>query len=291
MKRLLIFILIAISAMSCVADEISDLRDTLVGYRKSVDEYKKLPSSDAIPEIGRLLLKTSQAARFKIVIDEREETLLYISSILKEIPGHATYYRDRILEAKAKIDQSPIEAQGPLYNAYMTAMMYGMQTLQELPSPETVEVLGEMLSDDWTPGFFENYQGTGYSTKDRPWLWAMTALVQLPLEGRPANTRATYESFCADIPAWRHWYAQIKAGTRKIRFEGDPKEYSLPGAGESEVGSLVRTTRRPDVSAQLSAAKANERSSAPWPVVITFVLAAGLLVFVAVRVMRNRESS
>jgi hypothetical protein len=111
----------------------------------------------------------------------------------------------------------------------MNERMYGLETLKHLPSPETVRVLGDFLSDlSATPVLLHQHM------KEAPMaVYALGALAKLPIANKPADTKQDYESE-RDLPKWQQWYEEIKSGKRTFRFEGDPTEYDLNGPAPKE---------------------------------------------------------
>ncbi len=164
-------------------------------------------------------------------------------SILLAIPGHAEYYRDRLLKAQSehKEDFTSTRA-GPKFNNYTNEVADGMAILSQLPSPETVMVLGDLLFNEWV---LPNSENRPPQDRYGPLsVRALRALSKLPLTSKPAKT--THDSHAArDLSAWQLWYEQIKAGTRTFRFEGDPTEYDLNGpAPKSKLVRIEREQKR-----------------------------------------------
>ncbi len=168
--------------------------------------------------------------------------------LLKAIPGHAEYYRDKLDQAndvrKAAIPSAQTNDNGATDHGvkllkFMNARDEAFLILKCLPSPETVRVLGRYLEDEWVsplpfdkPHWFEKPLAA----------YAAGALSRLPLVNKPVKRtppdRGDPEN---DLKAWQHWYEQIKSGKRTFRFEGDPQEYDLNGPAPME--KLVRIER------------------------------------------------
>src|SRR5690606_19850488 len=63
------------------------------------------------------------------------------------LPGHADYYAAKIDAAKREIETSEGIRRGVAIGRLANEQMYGFLTLEQMPSPETVKVLGEYLYD------------------------------------------------------------------------------------------------------------------------------------------------
>ena len=162
-----------------------------------------------------------------------------IQNVMLSIPGHAEYYRDRVLKAQADYrDEVVSNISGAKYNDYITEQSTMGSTLEQLPSPETVRVLGEFLADGWVS---PNSLNLPLSSRIAPMsLSAVCTFANLPLASKPASNRHYHEAEGA-LSAWQSWYEQIKANKRTFRFEGDPTEYDLNGPAPKE--KLVRIER------------------------------------------------
>ena len=266
------------SAVANLPEDPAAYADWEAGMLKSIQQLSTTWNEKTIASLGRTV---GQLSEEKSPNWEKGERPVFraAQAALLAIPGHAEFYRDRINEARRKLDAEPAESVecGPLQNALYNEQMYGFQTLAQLPSAETVRVLGEFLFDD---------HGILPGDGEQAWLerpnsrCAANALSKLPLVARPVTAK---ESGSEDVPTWRLWYQQVKAGTRTIRFVGDPKEYNLR--------DLMRQPATPDTNPRATRQAANDRqptgpsgdsetntsSSATWPALI----AAGLVILAA----------
>jgi hypothetical protein len=153
-------------------------------------------------------------------------------SALLSITGHAEYYRDRILKAESDMEAEWNKDRffSIKYAHFSNERTLVFGTLKHLPSPETVRVLGELLSYEWVPP----NNATADDEHRQPPLshFALRTMCSLPLIGKPTTLGGQYidpADVEKDLPAWRNWYEQIKSGNRTFRFEGDPTEYDLNG--------------------------------------------------------------
>ena len=165
-----------------------------------------------------------------------------IQRSLISIPGHAEYYRNKILSTQEDYKE---KRDGPARHEYLTQQRYGFETLRHLPSPESVRVLGEMMSNDWAPPGNE----TEAISERLPVLSlrSVAALSQLPIRDKPFDQPGTVENRMERVEAWRIWYEQIKDGKRTFRFEGDPTEYDLNGPAPSEKLTRIALDRKRDL--------------------------------------------
>lgn len=160
---------------------------------------------------------------------------------LVAIPGHAEYYRDKILRSQERLKRN--EGESPAFQ-YLEEQMYGFQTLAHLHSPEGVRVLGEMLSDDWeSPGNKDAGPAERIPVLSEQ---ATGILSKFPIKDKPFTDRLTMKTLGDAREAWRLWIKQIKSGKRTFRFESDPTEYDLNGPASKEVIQRVERDRKRD---------------------------------------------
>lgn len=131
------------------------------------------------------------------------------------------------------MENEPIlEYQGRAKSLLLREQMYGFRNLGQMPSPETVRVLGEFLFDPWglkpgaQPGMSPDEDEIGLASHAS---FSLHVLSSLPLTTRANATPPEKTTYWADIDAWKLWYEQVRAGTRTIQFEGDPQHYNLQG--------------------------------------------------------------
>jgi len=183
------------------------------------------------------------------------------------IPGHAEYFGRRIREANEPL-------KGPEYGKFVhearNERMYGFQTLSNLPSPETVKVVGEMLSDTWRKEF--NPPPGSEDVVRPPNSLALDAidgcLRNLPLRDPPSVPRlmAGYDPEVVWVLPWQNWYSEIKSGKRAFSFKGQNVEYRFRPDGTWEAQAMASPPDdgpKPDSS--MSGALRPEKSPPPSP--------------------------
>ncbi len=251
----------------------------------SVKSQEDVGPEEAIPKLGRwvfqLSLPTNREKGDRPVFAAAQAALL-------AIPGHAEYYEKNIKAAQSRFEDAATNLEkSPLATQLNNELMYGFATLENLPSPETVRVLGDFLGDmrgvdengKWIEGgHYDGFRGTG-----PPCIYAAGALMKLPLKSKPTHDKRT--ATFGDVRPWQLWYEQVKAGNRTFSFEGDPKVYSLAGpvtAERSPAGQ--RPERRPEAAVHEPGAGAG---GVDWRVIAG---AVGLVVIVAgiFKLRRNR---
>ncbi len=188
-----------------------------------------------------------------------------------EIPGWENYYRDRILDARAKMEAEPDQAlRDDMYYRTMAKAQGGFGILGMLPSPASVRVLGDFLSDERgryviTP----EDEALGFdriawvkSVRRSNCESAASAMKLLPLVDKPVSKDVTGY---AAVPPWREWYERIKSGRATFRFEGDPVEYDLDGPAPPEKLARIAADRKRDAEREnrrTGTAAGDEASSA-----------------------------
>lgn len=180
-----------------------------------------MSDSEFIEKLGFGLRKTS--LRGPYTVGDRAGTHEAIKNRIITIPGHAEFFGSKISTPYAAIKQDYADGKdtGEIgWSGYMRDSMEAFITLSMLPSPETVRVLGEMLSDDWEwPGYEkDNFFGT-MDTR------ALSSLSKLPIANLPTRKLHTDADMREFLDDWKEWYAEIKSGERAFSFKGQAVEY------------------------------------------------------------------
>ncbi|MCF7734681.1 MAG: hypothetical protein K9N23_23560 [Akkermansiaceae bacterium] len=188
---------------------------------------------------------------------------------LLAIPGHAQYYRDRILKAREEYEHTPPEM-GPHPAKLVDEQRQGFGAMAHLPSVETVRVLGEFLADErgeiGGPGK-PPMVSEGRSMEPSNSSYALQSLHTLPLANKPVTAPHVY--YDSDLETYRRWFARIKSGNATFRFEGDPTEYDLAGPAPPEKLKRIAAARQRDEQRshrqQTAAGTADPATTAPAP--------------------------
>jgi hypothetical protein len=159
---------------------------------------------------------------------------------LVSIPGHARYFADSIESERKKVEDVRFNL-GPRID-YDLNRRLAFETLAHLPSPETIKVLGDYLSDErdlheMTP---EETKGesciSGGSTGNST--YSTKALEQSALRDKPYREGTVYD-FKVAKAAWRTWWEEIKSGKRTFSFVDQKVEYRFKADGTWETIALV----------------------------------------------------
>lgn len=216
-------------------------RDSLAEIVKDIEGYRKKPESEAIPYLGKILVKLSKSNIFQV--PERIGVYDFAQVTALSIPGHAKYFADELERVRPK-DLTKYEKLRTQYLA---------ETLQHLPSPETVQVLGHYLDDMRDTPFDENpkYDEMVRSGKFKPLDWtplpqnawlATYALSNIGLRDPPYAALTDYSllrfSTSKDALAkFRKWWLQVKAGEIPFSFVGQSVEYRFQPDGSVAIST------------------------------------------------------
>lgn len=195
-----------------------------------------------------------------------DEAYLNIQQELLSIPGHAKYYADEL--ERLRLDpKSNYERIRPTYLA---------ETLRHLPSPETIQILGEFLSDMRDTPLDENpkYNEAVRSGEIKPIDWAPTpqnawlatfAFSNIGLQNPPFEPVANYNFIriapsAESLPKFRAWWDEVKSGKRTFSFTGQTVEYRFKPDGTWET---VAVATPPDDKPKLPDAAPPQREDKP----------------------------
>ncbi len=266
---------------------LAERREMIVRARAVSDEQTILDLSRIVRGIGSDLPNASEEAKrlYKEAFD-----------LLKGIPGHAEYYRDKILSAQERLQRH--EGESPA-SQYLEEQMYGFQTLAHLHSPEGVRVIGEMLSNNWeSPG-----NKTAGPAERIPVLseQATGILTKFPIKDKPFTDRLTMKTLGEAREAWRLWYEQIKSGNRTFRFEGDTTEYDLDGPASKVKVQHIERDRKRDAERTTGTRKSHDLHELPKkatsssggvlsrPGIVAALVASGLLLIAALGIYMKKR--
>jgi hypothetical protein len=261
-------------------------------WTNTLDSLPSFPPNERIEILGA-------AARIGLDVSNSERNGIFkrAQSLLLAIPGHAEYFGRRIHEANEPL-------KGPEYGKFVhearNERMYGFQTLSNLPSPETVKVLGEMLSDTWRKEF--SPPPGRVDVAPPPNSLALDAidncLRSLPLRDPPSVPRLMAWDDPEDVLVhpWQSWWKEIKSGKRTFSFKGQAVEYRFKPDGTWEALAManppddglepepskpeaVRHEKSPSPSAPPSSAPTASRFIYGWIIGCGIILLAVLAVF------------
>jgi len=166
-----------------------------------------------------------------LMTNEEKELQINIRTMLLNTPGHAKYYGKKLAEI-------PRSHERP----------YWFRDLKNLPSAETVGVLGSLLADDSErPPLSEDRSNVEEYLMANPNSDRAAQALQHLLTNPPVPKESEYE-FNRDLETWRLWWKRVKSGRQTFRFVGDPVNYDL--RGPSKRGEVVPTERGPKRNAE-----------------------------------------
>jgi hypothetical protein len=218
------------------------LAEQTVSIGDDLDKY--------IAKLGDALLKTSPKRHNPAL--GGEDVHLVLKAKLLSIPGHAEHFRDRINSSREEMEAvrdspNPSGILGGAIVKMNREQSWGFQTLRDLPSPETVRVLGDFLSDDRGAELSEERrQETGETPNSR---YAVSALSKLGIANPPTPPVRHTGDVTDGMESWRQWYSEIESGRRTVRFIGDDTEYDLRGPVRRSAGmDSDRTGKRTKIT-------------------------------------------
>lgn len=142
-------------------------------------------------------------------------------------PGHAQFFVDEIERERAAID--PRERSSSLHYFRCKCIE---ETLVHLPSPETVKVLGNFLSDerDHIPPYISGDEYMSGSPANSRLACSSLSMMGLRNTGlRPASESAFVRD--EDLANARAWWEEVKSGKRTFSFIGQAVEYRFKPDG------------------------------------------------------------
>lgn len=197
-------------------------------YSKKLDYAMQLPEQERIPILQEVVLIGPRDPKTPKLVGDRLKIFLRAQGALLAIPGHAEYYDKRIRAPYQEFKNPPSNVYTAAANRFMDEMMWGGQTLEQLPSPETVKVLGGMLSEEWVES---GPLAPGDTRIESLAACAYYPLSHLPIVNSPMPPNYIHLSNQDQLKIWQAWYAEIKSGQRALAFKGEPREYRFKPDG------------------------------------------------------------
>lgn len=203
-------------------------------WTNTLDSLSSFSPSERMDILGSAVRIRSDTSN-----SERNGIFERAKSTLLSIPGHAEYFGKKIREAYEPLKGPDVGA----VHGVQEAMMYGFGTLRNLPSPETVKVLGDMLSDTWRmkpPSSqlqFDHTHVPGSLAHSA----VASALVYLPLRDPPEipPLMAWDDPEVVRVHPWQNWYTEVKSGKRTFSFKGQNVEYRFKPDGTWETIAMA----------------------------------------------------
>lgn len=154
--------------------------------------------------------------------------------MLKSIPGHAEYYKEKINIARDRVEQATLENdsnRGAYVSNVSSYQNLFFRVIHNVPTVETVTVLGSFLHDD-----------RAIDRATEPGTNSLTG--ELLIEDRPTRHEKYNSQIASEImAAYRKWFKEIETGKRTFRFIGDPQEYDLKNPAPEKRGAPCGNSR------------------------------------------------
>lgn len=250
-----------------------------------IEKVVQYPTAENISSMGGYL---QGLARYNSV-PASNPNFVKIQKTLISIPGHARFYRDEILKVQEEYEKDPSDKY--LQNKYFETRGHGFVVMSHLPSPETISVMGEFLSNDFIkPDPAEEKQSTDWSKIDlrkikygeanpprysNPWK-AASIIMQLGLREPPVAYSENGLSGKQDVEVTRAWWKEVKSGQRSFSFKGQAVEYrfkpdgtwdTIPIENPPDDGIQMPTVENQKQDTKAASQEPNKRSL-PWLVIV-----------------------
>lgn len=218
----------------------------------------ELPNSEAkIDKLGEYLFKFGSRLPHP---DERwNATFTKAKDAALAFPNHSQHFRQRI---EAMFDPTTGKFNQDMGLERRTLIA---QTLGHVPSPEIVQLLGELLADERGKQPFSVSKGTASSNAE----YACGSLNLLKLRHPPVvrdEREFAWNISHEHIDTWKLWWEQVKAGNRTFSFEGQDVEYRLRKDGSYETVTRAEAKRRSSGAATIDETKESiiSKTSQRW---------------------------
>lgn len=220
------------------AAEWTDDRRRVEAEQVTLWEQKLSEARAAAPEARPALLwlgLKNMAHRSALPGRSPEVLVIYrrIQDELLAIPGHAKYFADEIKrEQKEVAKDAPHPGDRISYNRNRSNYF---RTLTHLPSPETIAVLGEFLSDDIDTPRLKISPDSDWGENPRANSFSATyALSLIGLRDPPASKEFYDAEPDAHLAKSRAWWEEVKAGRKTVSFLGQKVEHRFKPDGTWE---------------------------------------------------------
>ena len=190
---------------------------------------------------------------------------------LLSFPDHAEYFEDKLVDLRRQHNDPKTRID---YN-YQRHFVFG--TLEQLPSPQVIDLLIRLLDDNQDYKYFK--PGAEIWGNDTQAASVLCGLIENP------PVPKTKFGYARDLSAWQKWGEQVRDGSRTFQFRGDPQRYNLRGPVDAPIRTAPRRNERETVK-PIEIDEKDSRS-APW---IPIVLALGFLFGAVWSYLRERTA-
>jgi hypothetical protein len=277
-RKIILFLAVAQTALVTAAD--SPLTGWQAKAMAGIDVLSPSSSAEEVFAIGRY---AAIGAETPGIQPERAAVALRARRKLLTDPGYIAHYKIGLERAiQAEFDEARDAASAIRVNPTRGEIYLA---LAQLPSPQVVGLLGELLYDERDP-----WKDEPSSDYDRPCpnsIYAIKTLNRIGLDGVQIIELKTTRENEAALHQWKLWYEQVKAGTRTFRFMGDPQEYRLADPVSKAVERVVSSPKSNDASLPSQVTAAAPSKPPVIPLVGAMILLAAAIGFT----MKKKRSS
>ena len=195
------------------------------------------PSSENILELGGQLIGVTQ---YNSGSSAERRAIDNIISTLLAVPGHAQYFADEIERKQKEVADLPVNAVERM--TYNSARARYFEVLRNLPSPETVKVLGRFLYDEKdTPEPNMTGQDWGPNPAENAGV-AVMVLGDIGLRNPPVKPYLLAPELHSDaVSQCRTWWEKVKSGALAFSFVGQNVEYRFNPDGTWKTTPITNT--------------------------------------------------
>lgn len=242
MKRVTIILCSFIgNAFGITADWSGDSRATEANqvalWEANLENAKEKPPASRIPDLSLGLKNMGYRRSLDGHSSDVDAIYAKIQSELLGIPGHARYFQQEIKRGQEKVKDCPTSTGERVSYDFDRAMWF--ETLKHLPSPETISVLGEFLSDDIdTPDPRIEPDDCGPPPPANSFS-SSYIISTIGLRDPPAESNAYDADPEAHLARTRAWWEKIRTGARTFSFKGQSVEYRFRPDGTWETLAMV----------------------------------------------------
>lgn len=257
-KILITYLVIIFSAIHnlSIRAEVEKYNDWELPFRQIIEAQKTAPPEKAIAALGDIVGKLAKDGEPEL----KESGVFQMAKAkLINIPGHADFLGREIRRlADAEYNHTSEVASND--------RRWFLHILGQLPSVETVKVLGELLYDERDP--------TNGSPSDSPYVpnsvAAAYGLRELNLRDSPPEAEGGARQ---EVVAWQVWYESIRAGKRTFSFRGVDTIYTINGP----VGAIAPPKAKREEKREFSIDKSNTQN----PLLFVSIILLVMLIFAA----------
>ncbi len=243
-------------------------------WEQKLTEARKLPPEErpaqlwlGLRNMGHRNAMDGRDPNVQVIYQKIQEELL-------SIPGHARYFADEIKRKQKEVAGYPTNT-GPRVSYDFNRSLF-FRTMAHLPSPETIAVLGEFLSDDIDTPRIKISPNSDWGENPRANSFASTsALSAIGLREPPASTKSYDADPEAHLAKSRAWWEEVKSGRKTFSFVGQKMEYRFKRDGswdaipianptdDAPAPAAAADTKRPDATSELRNEDSNVSSRGP----------------------------